>query len=57
VDKLKRALGFLNKNSGGAYRFNDDFYLRLYFILQNRGKLNYPALRALVEKTDEDNFR
>ena len=53
VDKLKRAIGFLNKNSGGAYRFDDDFYLRLFFILEQRGKLNYPALRSLVERCSE----
>jgi hypothetical protein len=50
VDKLKRAVGFLNKNVGGAYRFAGGFYLRLYFILQQRGKLNYQALRGLAEK-------
>ena len=51
VDKLKRAVGFLNKNAGGAYIFPDDFYARLYFVLQRRGRLNYPALRALAEKS------
>ena len=50
VDKLKRAIGFLNKNAGGAYQFGDDFYLRLYFVLQQRGKLNYIALRNLAER-------
>jgi hypothetical protein len=50
VDKLKRAVSFLNKNAGGAYRFGDDFYTRLYFILEKKGKLNYPALRNLAER-------
>jgi len=50
VDKLKRAVGFLNKNAGGAYRFSDDFYTRLYFVLEKKGKLNYPALRNLAER-------
>ena len=50
VDKLKRAVSFLNKNACGAYRFDDDFYLRLYFILEQRGKLNYTALRGMVER-------
>ena len=50
VDKLKRAIGFLNKNANGAYHFDDDFYLRLYYVLEQRGKLNYPALRNLVER-------
>ena len=54
VDKLKRAIGHLNKNLNGAYRFKDDFYTRLYFILGQRGKLNYPALRGLVEKAEEN---
>jgi hypothetical protein len=49
VDKLKRAVGFLNKNLGGACRFDDGFYLRLYFVLQRRGKLNYASLRGLAE--------
>jgi len=48
VDKLKRAVGYLNKNAGGAYRFGDDFYLRFYFLLEKKGKLNYPALRNLA---------
>jgi len=50
VDKLKRAVGFLNKNASGAYRFGDDFYTRLYFILEQKGRLNYPALRSLAER-------
>ena len=50
VDKLKKAIGFLNKNAGGAYHFDDDFYLRLLFVLEQRGKLNYPALRSMVER-------
>jgi len=49
VDKLRRSIGFLNKHSGGAYHFPDDFYLRLYFIVVKRGKLNYIALRTLAE--------
>jgi hypothetical protein len=50
VDKLKRAVSFLNKNAGGAYSFGDGFYTRLYFILEKKGKLNYPALRNLAER-------
>jgi len=53
VDKLKRSIGYLNKNTGGAYRYEDDFYMRLYFILQQRGKLNYLALRGLAKRSDE----
>ena len=50
VDKLKRSIGFLNKNAGGAYHYDDDFYIRLYFILLQRGKLNYCSLRKLGEE-------
>jgi len=56
VDKLKRAVGHLNKNLRGAYRFNNDFYLRLYFILEQRGKINYPALKSLVKKNEENSY-
>jgi hypothetical protein len=48
VDKLRRAAGFLNTNSGGAYSAGDGFYVRLFFILCRRGKINYPALRKLA---------
>jgi hypothetical protein len=50
VDKLKRSVSFLNKHYRGAFCFNDGFYIRLYFILLQRGKLNYIALRKLAEK-------
>jgi hypothetical protein len=50
VDKLKRAVGFLNKNAGGAYQFSDGFYLRLYWVLEAKRKLCYPALRNLAER-------
>ena len=52
VDKLKRAVGYLNKNAGGAYRFGDGFYTRLYFILEARGRLNCLALRNLAGRAD-----
>jgi len=48
VDKLKRAIGFFNANFGGAFMYNDGFYIRLHFILRQRGKLNYTALRELA---------
>jgi hypothetical protein len=52
VDKLRRAIDFLNKNTpGGAYSFGDGFYIRLYFLLLQRGKINYPALRRLSQFT------
>jgi len=51
VDKLRRAIGFLNKHAGGAYHHDDDFYIRLYFILLKKGKLNYFSLRSLVKQS------
>jgi hypothetical protein len=51
VDKLKRAAGFLNKRcSPGAFARTDGFYLRLYYLLSQRGKLNYLALRGLASQ-------
>ena len=49
MDKLKRAVSFLNTNAEGAYRYDDEFYLRLYFLLQRRGKLSYFSLRRMAE--------
>ena len=49
VDKLKRAVSFLNKHCGSAFNFSNDFYIRLFFILQLRGKLNYISLRRLAK--------
>jgi hypothetical protein len=51
IDKLRRAVAFLNANAGGAYSWNDGFYIRLGFILSLRGKINYPALRKLTGDT------
>jgi hypothetical protein len=46
--KIRRAIAFLNRNFGGAYSWNDDFYIRLFFLACQRGPLNYPALRKLA---------
>ena len=51
VDKLKKAVGHLNKNFDSAYQFSDAFYLRLYFIVSQKGKLNYPALIKLAQES------
>jgi hypothetical protein len=48
VDKLKRAIARLDKHSGGAFRFDDGFYIRLFFLLRQRGKINYPAIEKLA---------
>jgi len=50
VDKLKRAIGHLNEHAGGAYQYGDDFYLRLYLFLMQKGKLNYIGLRNLASR-------
>jgi hypothetical protein len=51
VDKLRRAAAFLNARSGGAYSWDDGFYIRLSFILSRPGKLNYAALRSLARRS------
>jgi len=56
VDKLKRAAFYLNEHSGaGAYGHDDGFYVRLGCLLEQRGKLNYVALRNLFEKSLKEN--
>lgn len=47
VDKLRRAVGFLRAR-GIAFALPDGFYIRLRFILDQRGPLNYTALRKLA---------
>ena len=54
VDKLRRSIGFLNKNSSDAYHFDDDFYTRLYFLLQQPGRLNYLSLKKLASKCETE---
>jgi hypothetical protein len=49
VDRLRRAIGFLNRRFGGAYSWDDGFYIRLFFLVRQRGPLSYPALRKLAE--------
>jgi len=49
VDKLKRAVNWLNNHTSGAFSFTDAFYIRLFFFLNQRGKINYPALSKLAE--------
>jgi len=55
VDKLKRAAGWLNKHSAGAFAHDDGFYVRLFYILERRGKINYPALSKLAENSSAQN--
>jgi hypothetical protein len=51
VDKLKRAMNWLNKHSPGAFVHDDGFYTRLVYILEQRGKINYAALSKLAESS------
>jgi len=51
VDKLKRAAGWLKKHSAGAFAHDDGFYIRLSYILERRGKINYTALGKLAENS------
>jgi hypothetical protein len=52
VDKLKRAVFYLNEHSSaGAYGHEDGFYVRLGCLIEQRGKINYPALRELSESS------
>jgi hypothetical protein len=56
VDKLKRATGWLNVHSPlAAYGFDDGFYVRLCYLLEQRGKINYPALGKLAEVSSVQN--
>ncbi|GHU41746.1 hypothetical protein FACS1894190_10220 [Spirochaetia bacterium] len=49
VDKTRRVVSFLNEHFQNAYRFTNDFYLRLDCLIAAKGKLNYLALNQLVE--------
>jgi len=55
VDKLKRAVGWLDKHSSGALSYDDGFYIRLVFLLEQRGKINYTALSKLAESSSAKN--
>jgi hypothetical protein len=54
VDKLKRAVSVLNIHTKGANLFSDGFYIRLWLILEKKGKLDYPALTGIAEKALEE---
>jgi hypothetical protein len=53
VDKLKRAVSWFKKHS--AFAYGDGFYTRLAYILEQRGKINYPALGKLAEDSAANN--
>jgi hypothetical protein len=54
VDKLKRAVSFLNVHTKGANLFSDGIFIRLWLILEKKGKLDYPALTGIAEKAREE---
>jgi hypothetical protein len=52
VDKLRRAASWLQTNTNaGAYKRSDAFYIRLEALVNAPGKLDYPALMRLSERT------
>jgi hypothetical protein len=54
VDKLKRAVGYINTNCRpNAFSRGNGFYIRLYYLLLQRGKLNYFALKNLTEANND----
>jgi hypothetical protein len=59
VDKLRRAVAFLEKNHGtrgGAFNRDNGFYIRLFFLLREKGKLRYTALAKLAEYSARKSF-
>jgi hypothetical protein len=47
VDSVKRAVSFLNKTYGSAYNFSDDFYIRLYFLLLEKGGARESGIKRI----------
>jgi hypothetical protein len=50
VDKTRRAFGRIREHYGDPFAFSDDFYLRLDFLIKQRGKIKYAFVDALAEK-------
>jgi hypothetical protein len=50
VDKTRRAFGRIREHYGGPFVFPDDFYLRLDFLIKQKGKIKYSLIDALTEK-------
>ena len=50
VDKLKRAVGFVNANcEPDAYSRGDGFYVRLAYVLERRGKICRTTLGKIAD--------
>ncbi|GMO55782.1 MAG: hypothetical protein Ta2C_10990 [Candidatus Endomicrobiellum trichonymphae] len=49
VDKTRRAAAFLREHRGSAYKYTDEFYTRLSFLIDQKGKINYSSIEKLLE--------
>jgi hypothetical protein len=50
VDKTRRVFAHIHKHYGNAFIFPDDYYLRLDFIIKQKGKIKYSLIDALCGK-------
>jgi hypothetical protein len=50
VDKTRRAFGHIREHYGDPFIFSDDFYLRLDFLIKQKGKIKYSLIDILVNK-------
>jgi hypothetical protein len=50
VDKTRRAFGHIREHYGNPFIFSDDFYLRLDFLIKQKGKIKYSLIDMLVNK-------
>jgi hypothetical protein len=50
VDKTRRIFGYIREHYGSPFAFTDDFYLRLDFLIKQKGKIKYGSVDMLVKK-------
>jgi hypothetical protein len=51
VDKTRRAFAHIREHYGGnPFIFSDDFYMRLDFLIKQKGKIKYHLIDALAGK-------
>jgi hypothetical protein len=55
VDRVRRAVDYLNKSHGGAYNFSDHFYIRLYFLLLGKSEVSGSGISRLAELFPREN--
>ncbi len=48
VDKLKKSISYLKEHTHNVYQLSDSFFIRLHYLLQKKGKVNYESLKALI---------